>query len=251
MLAMSFTTDIESGGGTGVLTPDSPLEKRRGGAGNFPPINWDDFGGGGGGGGDDDEDGYGEEFDGEFGGRPANRTFAAAEFGLGLGLVAIGTLFLSFLGAYYFLGRAAEGGEAARLPGAEAGLWLSTAVLLVSSVCMSTAVRAGREGAEATLISWLCAAFLGGVLFLCVQIQVWHTLHGAGLLPATNGYGAIFYTLTGLHGAHMLAGVTYLGTLIVRLRRGNEKHLARGTVKLCGVYWHFMGAVWLVLFCVL
>lgn len=246
---MSFTSQFDSSGGTGLLVPDPPARKKRHGGGDFPPINWDDFGGGGGGGGDDDD------FDGGFGDgfreNSSRRNAVAAEFGLGLGLAAISVLFLSFLGAYVFLATSAGEWPEAQIAGTPVGLWLSTAILLVSSVCMQTAVRAGRRGVEASVIPWLAAALLLSVFFLVAQVQVWRTLHLAGLLPSTNGYGAIFYTLTGLHGAHVLAGVAYLATLIVRLRSGQEPHLSRSTVRLCGVYWHFVGAIWLVLFCVL
>ena len=248
---MSFAPQFDSSGGTGLLLPDPPLRKKRGTGGNFPPIDWDDFGGVGGGGGGDDDDDFGDDSGDGFGEQPSRKREIAAEFGLGLGLTAVAVLFLTFLGAYVYL--ASEAGEwpDAQISGAELRLWLSTAILLASSLCMATAVRAGRLGVESSVIPWLAAALLCSVMFLVAQAQVWRTLHIAGLLPSSNGYGAIFYTLTGLHGAHVLAGVAYLATLIVRLRQAKEPYLSRSTVRLCGVYWHFVGAIWLVLFCVL
>lgn len=236
-----------SAGGTGLLAPERPHEKERGTGGDFPPINWDDFGGGGGGGDDEDGESGPEE---EFGRNPARR-FESAEFGLSLGLVAIGMLFLVFLATYVYMARAAQEWPPQGSPQAPLGLWASTLILLASSVCMARAVRHGREGRDGAAFRWLVFALLGGIVFLGVQIHVWRSLHQAGLLPSSNGYGAIFYALTGLHGAHVLGGVAYLATLLLRLKKGNESQLTRRTVPLCGVYWHFMGVIWIVLFCVL
>ena len=246
MMAMDSGFGMGSAGGTGLLAPERPRKKQRGAGGDFPPIDWDDFGGGGGGGDDDDEGSPEEEF-----GKNRPQPFESAEFGLGLGLVAIAMLFLVFLATYVFLARTAQEWPPHGSPRAPLGLWLSTLILLVSSGCMARAVRFGREGREPDAYRWLVLAFLGGVVFLAVQVHVWRGLHQAGLLPSSNGYGAIFYALTGLHGAHVLGGVAYLAALLLRMRKGGEPQLARRTVPLCGVYWHFMGVLWIVLFCVL
>ena len=71
----------------------------------------------------------------------------------------------------------------------------------------------------------------------------------AGLLPSTNGYGALFYTLTGLHGLHVFGGLVYLASVFGRLWYGTSSQ--PDAVRLCGVYWHFMGLLWVALFCVL
>ncbi len=243
MLVMTFASEIGSSSGSGALILDRPSGKRpekRGVGGDFPPINWDDFGGGGG---DDDEE-PGEGF-GESRKRHGQHV---AEFGLGLGLAAIGSLFLVFLGAYFSLAYWSEDWPPAQLATAPAGLWVSTGMLIASSLCVAKAVRT-RE--ESGVMLWLSATLLFGILFLLAQVQVWHAMHTSGLLPSTNGYGAMFYTLTGLHGTHVLAGLAYVTTLLLRVRNSSSPRISPTTVRLCGVYWHFIGAIWLVLFCVL
>ena len=248
MLVMSSGFQIDSSGGTGLLIPDSERASQRpghGAGGDLPPIDWDDFGGGGGGGGDDEDSG--ESFEEE----SRSKRRSAAELGLGLGLVSIGILFLVFLAAYAYLARSADEWPPVDAPNAPLGLWLSTLVLVGSSFCMLKSVRAMARGREDVVLSWLLATLACGAVFLSLQIQVWAEMHRAGMLPSSHGYGAIFYSLTGLHGAHILAGVAYLTSLIIRVSRRREPRVTRTTVRLCGVYWHFMGVLWIVLFCAL
>ena len=70
-------------------------------------------------------------------------------------------------------------------------------------------------------------------------------------MPSSNGYGAIFYSLTGLHALHIAGGIVYLGALLVRLTRTESSPLPYNAVRLCSIYWHFMGVIWLVVFSVL
>ena len=246
---MSSGFEMGSRGGGGLLAPERPRPTQRGTGGDFPPIDWGDWDGFGGGGGDGD-DGEGHSGD-EFRGKPPRSFEEAAELGLGLGLLAIGMLFVVFLATYVFMARSASEWPPADSPRTPLGLWLSTLILVASSICMSRAVREGREERKERSFRLLVLALLGGIAFLAIQIHVWRELHMAGLLPSSNGYGAIFYALTGLHGAHVLGGVAYLSMLLVRLRKGSEPQLGRSTVPLCGIYWHFIGVIWVVLFCVL
>jgi cytochrome c oxidase subunit 3 len=82
-----------------------------------------------------------------------------------------------------------------------------------------------------------------GVLFVLAQVRAWRTgwLEGAG--PATGGYAAAYFALTGLHALHVLGGLLVLGALL--LRAGQP--LEAGAMGLGALYWHFMGALWLVL----
>jgi cytochrome c oxidase subunit 3 len=86
-----------------------------------------------------------------------------------------------------------------------------------------------------------------GLAFLVAQAQLWATLWRAGFVPATSGYAAVFFALTGLHALHVLGGLAFLGFLVRGL--GHDVH-APG-VRLGAVYWHYMGVIWVVLFALL
>lgn len=128
-------------------------------------------------------------------------------------------------------------------------LWLNTALLAAGSAAMqfaTTALRRGRPlGAGRAL-------FAGGALaiaFLLGQCLAWRQLQAAGLYAAGNPANAFFYVLTALHALHLLGGLVVWGRAVVRMSRGNAPIAsARLSVELCTLYWHYLFAVWVVLF---
>ena len=71
-----------------------------------------------------------------------------------------------------------------------------------------------------------------------------------GLTLQTNLFGSTFFVLTGFHGGHVLIGVVWLLTLLLRSfmgKLGPEKAL---NVEVAGLYWHFVDVVWIVIFTV-
>jgi cytochrome c oxidase subunit III len=81
---------------------------------------------------------------------------------------------------------------------------------------------------------------------------VWQQLNAAGYFLATNPANAFFYLFTGLHGLHLLGGLVALGMTANKVWRGGfEAKEVRLSVQLCAVYWHFLLALWFVLFTLL
>jgi cytochrome c oxidase subunit 3 len=129
-------------------------------------------------------------------------------------------------------------------------LWFNTLVLLVSSAVFITAQIAaknnqfGKVKQKLLIIGYLAFAFLLG------QLLVWLQLINLGYYVSTNPANAYFYVFTALHGLHLIGGLVYW---IMTIRKvwilsdivvANAKH----TVELCAIYWHFLLAVWVVLF---
>jgi len=238
--------------GTGVLAPPAPPETVRRGHPRErapeppppPPPDRHDGGGGGGGGGDGgDGDGFGEGS--EPGPRPTPP--GAARFALALSLIGIATLFGVFLATWLLLRRGEDDPMrwAPFLP--PRVLWLSTLVLALSSVALERAARTPlpvRNRARA----WVLGGLVLGLGFLGAQTWLWWELVGAGLIPSSGAYGAIFYALTGLHALHVLGGLVAMLATHGRLGAGT---LGVDGLRLCATYWHFMGLLWLVIFVVL
>jgi cytochrome c oxidase subunit 3 len=122
---------------------------------------------------------------------------------------------------------------------------INSVVLLSSGLTMHAAhlsIRKGnvavlRGGIVATLV--LGAAFLGG--------QAWEYTH-AGFGLSSGLLGSSFFTLTGFHGIHVLVGLVFLALVLLRAGRGvytPERHLG---IEASALYWHFVDAVWVVLF---
>ena len=215
--------------------PDSLPRESRFDVTRLPPGNGDGPDGGGGGGGDGwsgEPSGGGEEADG-----PDARQGEASRFALLLAMIGISTLFAVFLVTWLFLLRpAASSSGSPELP--LPALLLSTLVLLASSVVIERALaRPPRKAA-----GWVAGCILLALGFLSAQGWVWWSLAENGVSPSSGSYGAIFYALTGLHAVHVAAGAWAL----YRNRRTTKERL-----RLCAVYWHFMGALWLVIFGVL
>ena len=87
-----------------------------------------------------------------------------------------------------------------------------------------------------------------GAGFVGVQWVVWRQLWAAGLLPSTGAYGSVFYGLTTLHAAHVAAGLVVLLVVLVRALMGvyTEHNVVR--VRVAAMFWHFVDAVWLLMF---
>lgn len=168
-----------------------------------------------------------------------------AKIGLGIFLAVVGGLFALLISAY-FMRMTATDWWATPIPRL---LWINTAMLALSSAMMEWAKAEARRGRDDILRLALLAGLLTAVLFLVGQIMAWRELNAAGYVLADNPANSFFYMLTGLHGLHILGGLAVLGRTTVRAFSGSVsfKRL-RLSLDLCAVYWHFMLAVWLVLF---
>jgi cytochrome c oxidase subunit 3 len=122
---------------------------------------------------------------------------------------------------------------------------INTAAIAASSAALLAAQRALRGGAQRVAGRWLALSALLGCLFLGLQILVWTGLWRAGLLPSGGPYPSAFYGLTVLHALHVAVGLVALGLLGSRALVGRA---ARLSVDLWAMYWHAVGAVWLVLY---
>lgn len=237
-------TAFLSAAGAGVLAPperEGPRADERVEIGDLPPFDGDGDDGGGGGGG-----GKGEGSDNE----PESFPFGPLEVAFGLLLVAICTLFLTFLAACLFLRRTSVEWPPPGTPRIPGGLWWSTLLMLVSSAAMARSVRILRSGDRARARLWLRATMTLGLGFLLAQAYLWRELILGGL-HTSNTYGTIFYSLTGLHAIHIAAGLAYLALVQRKLARATGDDAARSSAKFCATYWHFMGAIWIVLFATL
>lgn len=123
-------------------------------------------------------------------------------------------------------------------------------VAILASLALVVALRSLRSGASRRGAWALAAAAALGALFLGLQSVVWVSLWQGGLRPTGGPYGSVFYTLTGFHAAHVLIGLVALVALAVRAARGGCSGPDSLPVRLWGMYWHFVGAVWLVIYAV-
>jgi cytochrome c oxidase subunit 3 len=87
------------------------------------------------------------------------------------------------------------------------------------------------------------------MVFVALQGVLWHAMYSNDLAPWSGGaYSSVFYGLTWLHAAHAVVGIFGVGTVAVRSLLGAYSAARHLAVKLWGLYWHFVGAVWALMF---
>ena len=126
-----------------------------------------------------------------------------------------------------------------------------TVCLLSSSLTIHFAARfleRGRRGAF--LLLWLLTIVLGA-LFLYGTGQEWHRLiYDHGLTISTNLFGTTYYSLVGLHASHVTAGLIMLIIVLFFGLAGRVGPQQSARVDVLSLYWHFVDAVWVVVFTV-
>ncbi|HJV53326.1 MAG TPA: cytochrome c oxidase subunit 3 [Noviherbaspirillum sp.] len=171
------------------------------------------------------------------------RPVADAAIGLWVFMGVAGALFSLFIAAYVMR---MDGSDWSPIAPPQQ-LWLSTALLVAGSVLMQAA------GVQARAM-WLRRArlllLLGGacaLAFLAAQLWAWQALHAMQVSLAGNPAGSFFYLLTAMHGLHVLGGLAGWSVAAHRAWRAGPAQAALG-ITLCARYWHFLLAVWIVLF---
>ncbi len=175
----------------------------------------------------------------------------AGMLGMRLFLASLSAVFAATLVAYLVVRGRAEAWPPPGVPQLPRTLWVSTVLLVASSATMTWAQRGARRGDGTALRRGLGLTTLLGLAFLASQTLNWFALVAANLTMRTNLYGFTFYLLTGLHALHVLGGLGPLAALTAQAWRGPGSDALARRVAYLAAYWHFLDAVWLVLFAVL
>lgn len=159
-----------------------------------------------------------------------------------------------FLNAHYQLSVAAGG--------------LNTVVLITSSLTMALAVRCGHTGEIEKMIKLLGVTFVLAGVFLVVKYfeykakfehhlvpigDYWSDAHaaelfGAGQVQHSKIFFAFYFTMTGLHGIHVIAGMICIAWVLIRARQGYYSAAYSTPVENVGLYWHLVDLIWIFLF---
>jgi cytochrome c oxidase subunit III len=130
---------------------------------------------------------------------------------------------------------------------------LNTVILISSSVTMVLAWAGARSGQLGKFRLHMGLTLLCGLLFLVVKAFEYSEKFSHGLYPSSNNFLALYFTLTGLHAIHVIAGLVVNGYLWGPGTRMWSRDPERFTnrVEVAGIYWHFVDVVWIFLFPVL
>ena len=126
-----------------------------------------------------------------------------------------------------------------------------TVCLLSSSITVHFASRFLERGSRGGFLGlWFLTIVLGG-LFLFGTGQEWHRLiYERGLTISTNLFGTTYYSLVGLHAFHVSVGLIMLTIVLLFGLAGRVGREQTARVEVLSMYWHFVDAVWVVVFTV-
>jgi heme/copper-type cytochrome/quinol oxidase subunit 3 len=120
---------------------------------------------------------------------------------------------------------------------------VNTLILLTSSLTVVQAYAAAEAGAPRAARRFLGLTILGGLLFLGLKAVEYTAEVRSGFTPASGIFWSFYYTMTGLHALHVVAGVAVNVALFASARLRTPHRL-----ELAGLYWHFVDIVWIFLF---
>ena len=126
-----------------------------------------------------------------------------------------------------------------------------TICLLSSSLTIHFAGKLLERGYRGAFLALWSLTIVLGALFLFGTGQEWRRLiYQHGLTISTNLFGTTYYSLVGLHGFHVSAGLILLTTVLLLGLAGRIRPEHSCRVGVLSLYWHFVDAVWVVVFTV-
>ena len=122
-----------------------------------------------------------------------------------------------------------------------------TFVLITSSLTMLIGVRKAQAGDKEGSIKWTYITVLLGIVFAALHIREWASMIHEGVTLTHNPwgsgqFGAIYFSITGLHLTHVIGGVIALTVVALGYKRGRYK---AADIEIWGLYWHFVDLVWM------
>jgi cytochrome c oxidase subunit III len=126
-----------------------------------------------------------------------------------------------------------------------------TVCLLSSSLTIHFAVQAIRGGRIKDFRNWWFVTIALGTIFLLGTAREWYRLiFKDGLTISTNLFGTTYYSLVGLHAFHVTVGLVLLSSVLAFALLGYVKQEHTYHLDVLSLYWHFVDAVWVVVFTV-
>jgi cytochrome c oxidase subunit III len=123
--------------------------------------------------------------------------------------------------------------------------------LLSSSLTIHVAGRHLGRGQSGTFLVWWSVTIVLGALFMVGTGREWQRLiYEHGLTISTNLFGTTYYSLVGLHAFHVTAGLALLAAVLGFGLAGRVGREHANRIDVLALYWHFVDAVWVVVFTV-
>jgi len=169
-------------------------------------------------------------------------------YGFWLFVLSDMVLFSALFASYATLVHATDGGPATNQLFDRNLVAIETVALLLSSFVCGLAMIAAKRGHMALTQAWLVITGLLGLVFLGIELFEFGKMIGEGAGPQRSAFLSAFFTLVGCHGAHVTAGLMWLGTMMAQIwAKGFRQDIVRRL--LCfSVFWHALDIIWVAIF---
>jgi len=164
-------------------------------------------------------------------------------------IISESAIFTIFVVAYiFYVGKSLSGPTPAQV--LQTPIFLSIC-LLSSSITIHLAQKRLDRGHRGAFLAWWSLTFILGAIFLYGTGLEWSRLiNEHGLTISTNLFGTTYYSLVGLHAFHLTAGLLMLAIVLAFGITGRVRQEQSARVGVLSMYWHFVDAVWVVVFTV-
>jgi cytochrome o ubiquinol oxidase subunit 3 len=169
-------------------------------------------------------------------------------YGFWLFVLSDMVLFSALFATYASLVHATDGGPATNQLFDRNLVAIETLALLVSSFVCGLAMIAAKRKNMLWTQGWLLVTGLLGLVFLSIELFEFGKMIGEGAGPQRSAFLSSFFTLVGCHGAHVTAGLLWIGTMMAQIwAKGFQPHITRRLLCL-SVFWHALDIIWVAIF---
>ena len=123
-----------------------------------------------------------------------------------------------------------------------------TALLLVSSCTYGFAMIAAHRGFKGQTLAWLAATFVLGAGVIGMELNEFHHLIAEGFGPDKSAFLSSFFTLVGMHGLHVTAGLVWMIVMMLQVSRRGLTDRNNTRMMCLSLFWHFLDIVWICVF---
>ena len=160
--------------------------------------------------------------------------------------VAIASIIMMFAGltSAYIVKSGQAGWQEVQTPTL---FWVSTAILLASSLVVQAGLRAIKQKAMAQYRTLLLVTLLLGVVFVILQYFGFRWLWTNGVRFEGAGAGQFLYVIFGLHALHVIGGIVALAVMLAKQYIGKIRSYNTTAMEVMSTYWHFVDVLWIYL----
>jgi len=169
-------------------------------------------------------------------------------YGFWLFVLSDMVLFSALFATYASLVHATDGGPSTNQLFDRSLVAVETLALLLSSFTCGLAMIAARRSNMIWTQGWLVVTGLLGLVFLLIELHEFTSMIAHGAAPQRSAFLSSFFTLVGCHGAHVTAGLLWIGTMMAQIwAKGFREHIMRRLLCL-SVFWHALDIIWVAIF---